>query len=210
MYLADVFTVGANLAGLPAITVPCGFTADRLPVGLQFTGRAMDDATVLRVADAFERVTSWSSERPSIAPSSRFALTRVPDLPQWVDTRGMLLSGRARSSRRAGRDRAAGSSSSCRTPRWRRSSAVRPPAPSRRSSRRCSGDVNVLAQMEDADYVARALDGWQRRTAIIHVLPGLMPWEHGGRSAGARLHARRTRRASLTCRRRCGASCSTR
>ncbi len=70
MYLSDVFTVGANLAGLPAITVPCGFTADRLPVGLQFTGRAMGDADVLRVADAFERVTSWSSERPSMAPSS--------------------------------------------------------------------------------------------------------------------------------------------
>jgi aspartyl-tRNA(Asn)/glutamyl-tRNA(Gln) amidotransferase subunit A len=70
MYLSDVFTVGANLAGLPAISVPCGFTADRLPVGLQFTGRAMGDADVLRVADAFERVTSWSSERPSMAPSS--------------------------------------------------------------------------------------------------------------------------------------------
>jgi aspartyl-tRNA(Asn)/glutamyl-tRNA(Gln) amidotransferase subunit A len=70
MYLSDVFTVSANLAGLPAVTVPCGFTADHLPVGLQFTGRAMEDATVLRVADAFERVTSWSNERPSTAPSS--------------------------------------------------------------------------------------------------------------------------------------------
>jgi len=70
MYLSDVFTVSANLAGLPAITVPCGLTADRLPIGLQFTGRALDDATVLRVADAFERVTSWSSERPAMAPSS--------------------------------------------------------------------------------------------------------------------------------------------
>jgi aspartyl-tRNA(Asn)/glutamyl-tRNA(Gln) amidotransferase subunit A len=64
MYLSDVFTVGANLAGLPAITVPCGFTADRLPIGLQLTGRVMDDETVLRVADVYERATSWSSERP--------------------------------------------------------------------------------------------------------------------------------------------------
>ena len=69
MYLSDVFTVSANLAGLPAVTVPCGFTADRLPIGLQFTGRAMDDETVLRVADGLERATSWSNERPPIALS---------------------------------------------------------------------------------------------------------------------------------------------
>ena len=70
MYLSDVFTVSANLAGLPAITVPCGFAGGRLPVGLQFTGRPMDDATVLRVADGYERATSWSSERPAAPPSS--------------------------------------------------------------------------------------------------------------------------------------------
>jgi aspartyl-tRNA(Asn)/glutamyl-tRNA(Gln) amidotransferase subunit A len=64
MYLSDVFTVGANLAGLPAVTVPCGLTTNRLPVGLQLTGRLMDDATVLRVADVYERATPWSSERP--------------------------------------------------------------------------------------------------------------------------------------------------
>ncbi len=70
MYLADIFTVGANLAGLPAVTVPCGLTSEGLPAGLQLTGRPMDDGTVLRVADAFERATSWSSARPPIAPSS--------------------------------------------------------------------------------------------------------------------------------------------
>jgi len=64
MYLSDVFTVGANLAGLPAISVPCGLTRTRLPIGLQFTGRAMEDATVLRVADGYERATTWSRERP--------------------------------------------------------------------------------------------------------------------------------------------------
>jgi aspartyl-tRNA(Asn)/glutamyl-tRNA(Gln) amidotransferase subunit A len=69
MYLSDVFTVSANLAGLPAVTVPCGFTDDRLPIGLQFTGRAMDDTMVLRAGDAFERATSWSNERPAIALS---------------------------------------------------------------------------------------------------------------------------------------------
>ena len=70
MYLSDVFTVSANLAGLPAITVPCGFAGGRLPVGLQFTGRPMDDALVLRVADGYERATSWSSERPAALLSS--------------------------------------------------------------------------------------------------------------------------------------------
>jgi aspartyl-tRNA(Asn)/glutamyl-tRNA(Gln) amidotransferase subunit A len=64
MYLSDVFTVGANLAGLPAISVPCGLTRARLPIGLQFTGRPMEDATVLRVADSYERATCWSGERP--------------------------------------------------------------------------------------------------------------------------------------------------
>ena len=64
MYLSDVFTVGANLAGLPAVTVPCGFTGSRLPIGLQLTGRGMDDATVLRIADDYERATPWSNERP--------------------------------------------------------------------------------------------------------------------------------------------------
>ena len=59
MYLADVFTVSANLAGLPAISVPCGFTADRLPIGLQLTGRRFDEATLLRAVDAYERETPW-------------------------------------------------------------------------------------------------------------------------------------------------------
>jgi len=64
MYLSDVFTVGANLAGLPAVSVPCGLTRTRLPIGLQFTGRVMEDATVLRVAGAYERTTTWSKEVP--------------------------------------------------------------------------------------------------------------------------------------------------
>jgi aspartyl-tRNA(Asn)/glutamyl-tRNA(Gln) amidotransferase subunit A len=66
MYLADVFTVSASLAGLPAISVPCGFTAERLPVGLQLTGRRFDEATLLRVADAYERDTEWSKQPPPI------------------------------------------------------------------------------------------------------------------------------------------------
>jgi aspartyl-tRNA(Asn)/glutamyl-tRNA(Gln) amidotransferase subunit A len=66
MYLIDVFTVSANLTGLPAVSVPCGFTARRLPIGLQLTGRRFDEATLLRVADAYERDTAWSTQLPPI------------------------------------------------------------------------------------------------------------------------------------------------
>jgi aspartyl-tRNA(Asn)/glutamyl-tRNA(Gln) amidotransferase subunit A len=66
MYLADVFTVSANLAGLPAISVPCGFTSQRLPVGLQLTGRRFDESTLLRLADAYERDTPWWKQLPPL------------------------------------------------------------------------------------------------------------------------------------------------
>jgi aspartyl-tRNA(Asn)/glutamyl-tRNA(Gln) amidotransferase subunit A len=66
MYLADVFTVSANLAGLPALSIPCGFTAGRLPIGLQLTGRAFDEATILNVGDAYERDTPWAGQSPEL------------------------------------------------------------------------------------------------------------------------------------------------
>jgi aspartyl-tRNA(Asn)/glutamyl-tRNA(Gln) amidotransferase subunit A len=55
MYLADIYTVTANLAGIPGISVPCGETKDKLPMGLQILGRHFDEAMVLRVAGAFEK-----------------------------------------------------------------------------------------------------------------------------------------------------------
>ncbi len=66
MYLADVFTVGVNLAGLPALSIPCGFTSGGLPVGLQLIGPALDEATVLRAADAYQRETSWHEQSPPL------------------------------------------------------------------------------------------------------------------------------------------------
>jgi aspartyl-tRNA(Asn)/glutamyl-tRNA(Gln) amidotransferase subunit A len=66
MYLADVFTVSANLAGLPAISVPCGFSSGRLPIGLQLTGRRFDEVTLLRIADAYERDANWWKRTPGI------------------------------------------------------------------------------------------------------------------------------------------------
>jgi aspartyl-tRNA(Asn)/glutamyl-tRNA(Gln) amidotransferase subunit A len=70
MYLADIFTVSANLAGLPAVSVPCGFTSSPsgpLPVGFQLTGRRFDEATLLRMADAYERDTQWWMQAPPTA-----------------------------------------------------------------------------------------------------------------------------------------------
>ena len=90
MYLNDIFTVSANLTGLPAISIPCGFSrtkpvsareasygavaAERpagrqggLPLGLQLTGRMFDETTVLRAADAFQRDTTFHTEAPPLA-----------------------------------------------------------------------------------------------------------------------------------------------
>jgi aspartyl-tRNA(Asn)/glutamyl-tRNA(Gln) amidotransferase subunit A len=66
MYLADVFTVSANLAGLPGVSVPCGFSNEGLPIGFQLMGRMFDEATLLRVADAYERATDWHQRVPSL------------------------------------------------------------------------------------------------------------------------------------------------
>jgi len=59
-----VFTVGANLAGVPGITVPCGFTSAMLPVGLQLTSRKMDETTLLRAAAAYQHATDWHERTP--------------------------------------------------------------------------------------------------------------------------------------------------
>jgi aspartyl-tRNA(Asn)/glutamyl-tRNA(Gln) amidotransferase subunit A len=64
MYLSDVFTISVNLAGLPALSLPCGFDADGLPVGLQLIGRPLDEAGVLAAGHAFERATEWNRRPP--------------------------------------------------------------------------------------------------------------------------------------------------
>jgi aspartyl-tRNA(Asn)/glutamyl-tRNA(Gln) amidotransferase subunit A len=66
MYLNDACTLPVNIAGLPGISVPCGLS-DGLPVGLQVIGRAFDEATVLRVADAYERAAGFADLRPPMA-----------------------------------------------------------------------------------------------------------------------------------------------
>jgi len=65
MYLSDVFTLAQALAGIPGISVPCGFS-DGLPVGLQILGKALDEMTVLRVAYAYEQATGWHRHKPAL------------------------------------------------------------------------------------------------------------------------------------------------
>jgi aspartyl-tRNA(Asn)/glutamyl-tRNA(Gln) amidotransferase subunit A len=66
MYLADIFTISVNLAGVPGISVPCGFTSQNLPVGLQIIGKHFDEAAVLKIAYAYEQATDWHMRRPEL------------------------------------------------------------------------------------------------------------------------------------------------
>jgi aspartyl-tRNA(Asn)/glutamyl-tRNA(Gln) amidotransferase subunit A len=66
MYLSDIFTISVNLAGVPAISLPCGFTKANLPVGLQIIGKSFDEATILKAAHAYEQGTEWHMRRPSL------------------------------------------------------------------------------------------------------------------------------------------------
>ncbi len=80
MYLADIFTVPANLAGIPGLSVPCGFSGG-LPVGLQLLGRAFDEATLLRLGHAFQQLTRHHQARPQLVGDSGGADTNHPPTP---------------------------------------------------------------------------------------------------------------------------------
>ncbi|MFQ5897733.1 MAG: Asp-tRNA(Asn)/Glu-tRNA(Gln) amidotransferase subunit GatA [Candidatus Methylomirabilia bacterium] len=66
MYLCDIFTIPVNLAGLPGLSLPCGFTLDALPIGLQLIGKPYDEATLLRAAYAYEQATPWHRRKPAL------------------------------------------------------------------------------------------------------------------------------------------------
>ncbi len=66
MYLSDIFTISINLAGVPAISIPCGFTKANLPIGLQIIGRHFDEEAIFKVAYAYEQSTNWHTMRPSL------------------------------------------------------------------------------------------------------------------------------------------------
>jgi aspartyl-tRNA(Asn)/glutamyl-tRNA(Gln) amidotransferase subunit A len=65
MYLSDVYTIAANLAGIPSISVPCGFDSDNLPIGLQILSPAFSEDKLLRIARMHEKETDWHKKRPS-------------------------------------------------------------------------------------------------------------------------------------------------
>jgi aspartyl-tRNA(Asn)/glutamyl-tRNA(Gln) amidotransferase subunit A len=66
MYLNDVFTIPQPLAGVPALSVPCGFSTDGLPIGLQLIGRPFDEATLFQLGAAYEAETDWRRRKPAL------------------------------------------------------------------------------------------------------------------------------------------------
>jgi len=66
MYLSDIFTISVNLAGVPAISLPCGLTSGGLPVGLQIIGNHFDEGSVIRAAYAYEQNTDWHRNKPNL------------------------------------------------------------------------------------------------------------------------------------------------
>jgi aspartyl-tRNA(Asn)/glutamyl-tRNA(Gln) amidotransferase subunit A len=66
MYLSDIFTIPCNLAGLPGLSLPCGFSRDGLPIGLQVLGNFFQEEKVLRVAHAFEKNTEHHLRKPNL------------------------------------------------------------------------------------------------------------------------------------------------
>lgn len=66
MYLSDIFTISVNLAGAPAISIPCGFTKDNLPIGMQLIGKPFDEGTLFRIAYTYEKNTDWHKRSPNL------------------------------------------------------------------------------------------------------------------------------------------------
>jgi aspartyl-tRNA(Asn)/glutamyl-tRNA(Gln) amidotransferase subunit A len=66
MYLSDIYTISANLAGIPAISVPCGFTRSGLPVGLQIMAKPFAEETIFRAAFTYEQNTEWHKQKPRL------------------------------------------------------------------------------------------------------------------------------------------------
>ena len=64
MYLADIFTISTNLAGLPGMSIPCGFGNNGMPVGLQIIGNYFEEARMLNVAHQYQLATDWHSRAP--------------------------------------------------------------------------------------------------------------------------------------------------
>ncbi len=66
MYLSDIYTISANLAGIPALSLPCGLTKDRLPVGMQILGKPFCEEEIYGLAYRYEQTTLWHKEKPNL------------------------------------------------------------------------------------------------------------------------------------------------
>ncbi len=66
MYLSDIYTISVNLAGLPALSLPCGFDSEGLPIGMQIIGKHFDESTILNIAYAYEQSTDWRKRKPNL------------------------------------------------------------------------------------------------------------------------------------------------
>jgi len=66
MYLSDIYTIAVNLAGIPAISVPCGFDEEGLPIGMQILAAAFGEDKLLRIARMFEKETDWHEKEPPV------------------------------------------------------------------------------------------------------------------------------------------------
>ena len=66
MYLSDIYTISINLAGLPALSLPCGFDSEDLPIGMQIIGKHFDESTILNIAWAYEQSTDWHKRKPNL------------------------------------------------------------------------------------------------------------------------------------------------
>jgi len=69
MYLADIYTIAANLAGVPGISIPCGFDENNLPIGLQILSPAFTEDRLLRIARMYEKQTDWHTRKPALIDS---------------------------------------------------------------------------------------------------------------------------------------------
>ena len=80
MYLSDIYTVSVNLAGLPGLSMPCGFDSNGLPIGAQLIGPALGDLAVLDAAHAYQQETDWHRRRPGGQTARRGDLRSPADL----------------------------------------------------------------------------------------------------------------------------------
>ena len=71
MYLSDIYTISTNLAGLPGISIPCGFDSKRMPVSFQLLGQLFGEETILRVGHAYQQVTDFHKKMPPTSDWTR-------------------------------------------------------------------------------------------------------------------------------------------